>query len=82
MDREKLLSASCVPCRSLCTAFKGRRTVCHEGALRVTPQSDAIPDFFKPENLGEVLVGDVCEKGAIEGDPGLQAAVDLGARIA
>lgn len=38
-------------------------------------------DYCKLENLGEVIVGSVYEKGAIEGNPGLQAAYDLGASI-
>lgn len=38
-------------------------------------------DYCKLENLGEVLVNNVYEKGAIEGNPGLQAAFDLGASI-
>ena len=38
-------------------------------------------DYCKLENLGEVVVGNVYEKGVIEGNPGLQAAYDLGASI-
>lgn len=38
-------------------------------------------DYCKLENLGEVLVNNVYEKGAIEGNPGLKEAYDLGASI-
>lgn len=38
-------------------------------------------DYCKLENLGEVVVKGVYEKGAIEGNPGLQEAYDLGASI-
>lgn len=38
-------------------------------------------DYCKLENLGEVLVNNVYEMGAIEGNPGLKAAFDLGASI-
>lgn len=38
-------------------------------------------DYCKQENLGEVIVNNVYEKGAIEGNPGLQAAYDLGKSI-
>lgn len=38
-------------------------------------------DYCKLENLGEVVVKGVYEKGAIKGNPGLQAAYDLGASI-
>lgn len=38
-------------------------------------------DYCKWENLGEVLVNDVYEVGAIEGNAGLQKAHDLGASI-
>lgn len=38
-------------------------------------------DYCKQENLGEVIVKGVYEKGAIEGNPGLQAAYNLGKSI-
>lgn len=38
-------------------------------------------DYCKLENLGEVLVSSVYEKGAIEGNSGLQEATNLGASI-
>lgn len=38
-------------------------------------------DYCKQEVIGEVLVNNVYEKGAIEGNPGLQEAYDLGASI-
>ena len=38
-------------------------------------------DYCKLENLGEVVVNGVYEKGAIEGNPGLQSAYDLGKGI-
>lgn len=38
-------------------------------------------DYCKLENLGEILVNNVYEKGAIDGNPGLQSAFDLGASI-
>ena len=38
-------------------------------------------DYCKQENLGEVLVNNVYEKGAIEGNPGLEEARKLGASI-
>lgn len=38
-------------------------------------------DYCKLENLGEVVVKGVYEKGAIEGNAGLQEAYDLGMRI-
>lgn len=39
-------------------------------------------NYCKWENLGEVLVHNVYEKGAIEGNPGLEEARKLGASIA
>ena len=39
-------------------------------------------DYCKLENLGEVVVKGVYEKGAIEGNAGLQAAYELGKSIA
>ena len=38
-------------------------------------------NYCKYENLGEVLVNAVYEKGAIDGNPGLEAARELGASI-
>lgn len=38
-------------------------------------------EYCKLENLGEILVNNVYEKGAIEGNPGLKAAFDLGTSI-
>lgn len=38
-------------------------------------------EYCKQENLGEVLVNNVYEKGAIAGNPGLKEAYDLGASI-
>lgn len=38
-------------------------------------------NYCKQENLGEVIVNNVYEKGAIEGNPGLQKAYELGLSI-
>lgn len=38
-------------------------------------------DYCKQENLGEVLVNSVYEKGAIAGNPGLERAYELGKSI-
>lgn len=51
---------------------------------RANPSVDSYrvcADYCKLENLGEVLVNNVYEKGAIEDNPGLKAAFDLGASI-
>lgn len=38
-------------------------------------------DYCKLENLGEVIVNDVYKKGAIEGNPGLEEAYELGKNL-
>ena len=60
--------------------------LCFEDANeeRAQPSVDSYrvcADYCKLENLGEVVVKSVYERGAIEGNPGLQQAYDLGASI-